>query len=350
MTGGPKCYFNGKVIPCFVGSSPKACITSTMLAEMLKTMDSFELFDRSTGKKPFLLLDGHHSRFELPFLDYILDKNHEWNVCIGVPYGTHLWQVGDSEAQNGSFSIAITKAKEELFHLKPENNKNFSSTDIIPLINMAWPKSFGRKEAAKRAIAERGWNPLNYNLLLKPEIVRTKPLQPKQQQPSIESTSSTPGSADSNQLSENILSTINTTSGIASDIVDLLVLQEMKNCGRREAIKKRRSEQEVRQNGIKKLSTITGKLTSGILGVHEHFTLDSDVHDAVSKYYKERQEAENKKKARKQSKLKVRNEKYTAAKIKDDNNQTLNRRELTVLLSRHCRKDDPPAAKTIGEL
>ena len=215
---------------------------------------------------------------------------------------------------------------------------------------MAWPKSFGRKEAAKRAIAERGWNPLNYNLLLKPEIVRTKPLQPKQQQPSIESTSSTPGSADSNQLSENILSTINTTSGIASDIVDLLVLQEMKNCGRREAIKKRRSEQEVRQNGIKKLSTITGKLTSGILGVHEHFTLDSDVHDAVSKYYKERQETENKKKARKQSKLKVRNEKYKAAKTKDDNNQTLNRSELTVLLSRHRMKDDPPAAKTIGEL
>jgi hypothetical protein len=32
-TGGPICQYNGKEILCFVGASPKACITSIMLAE-----------------------------------------------------------------------------------------------------------------------------------------------------------------------------------------------------------------------------------------------------------------------------------------------------------------------------
>jgi hypothetical protein len=34
-TGGPKCKYNGKEIPCFVGCSYKASITAEMLAEML---------------------------------------------------------------------------------------------------------------------------------------------------------------------------------------------------------------------------------------------------------------------------------------------------------------------------
>jgi hypothetical protein len=91
LCGGPKCYHNGKEVPCFIGASPKASINSQMLADILKYMDSIDLFDRSTGKIPFLLIDGHHSQMELPFLDYIFDSTHQWYVCIGVPYGTHIW-------------------------------------------------------------------------------------------------------------------------------------------------------------------------------------------------------------------------------------------------------------------
>ena len=290
MRGGPKCLFKNKQIPCFVGASPQACITSEMLAEMLAAMDSYDVFDRSEGKKPFLLLDRHHSRFELPFLDYIVNPKHEWQVCIGVPYGTHLWQVGDSEAQNGSFSIAITKAKEELFKLKPYDNKNFSSTNIIPLINMAWPKSFGRKDPCRRAIAQRGWNPLNYSLLLKPEILKTKPINTGEQQHQ-----SSTETVSNQQVSVSILTQINTTEGTASDIVDLLVIQEIKNRGRTDAIRKRRQEAGVRNDKIKMLATGGGRLTSGMLGVHEHYSLDIDVRNAMSKYY-ERKEKEEKEK------------------------------------------------------
>jgi hypothetical protein len=61
LPGGPKCSYHGKEIPCFVGCSPNASITSEMLAAMLQMMDELEVFDRSDGVNPFLLLDGHHS-------------------------------------------------------------------------------------------------------------------------------------------------------------------------------------------------------------------------------------------------------------------------------------------------
>jgi hypothetical protein len=88
--GGPTCKFLNKDIPCMVRWTPKGSITSEILAEALAHIDSYGVFNRSDGKYPFLLLDGHQSRFEIPFLEYITNKEHEWQVCIGVPYGTSL--------------------------------------------------------------------------------------------------------------------------------------------------------------------------------------------------------------------------------------------------------------------
>lgn len=132
---------------------------------MLKFMDKFDLFDRSNGKRPFLLLDGHHSRFDINFLDYIHEPNNPWEVCIGVPYGTHLWQVADSPQLNGAFKTLMTKHKRELFDKKTSLGRNFDATDIFPLINRSWKGSFGNVLGAKKAIAKRGWGPLNYVLL-----------------------------------------------------------------------------------------------------------------------------------------------------------------------------------------
>ena len=64
------------------------------------------------GVKPLLLVDGHGSRFEIPFLRYISDEAHEWTVVTRVPYGTTLWQVGDSPKHTGVFdmvSVLIVK-------------------------------------------------------------------------------------------------------------------------------------------------------------------------------------------------------------------------------------------------
>jgi hypothetical protein len=109
MQGGPTCCFNQKVVPCFLGTSPNASITTKLLMEMLQFIDRHGVHDRSDGHLPFLLLDGHHSRLGVQFLDYICNPLHRWVVCIGVPYGTHLWQVADSAELNGSFKIALTR-------------------------------------------------------------------------------------------------------------------------------------------------------------------------------------------------------------------------------------------------
>lgn len=43
-------------------------------------------------------------------------------------------------------------------------------TDIIPIVNCAFPESFGRVDKARKAIINRGWGPLNYAILLNPDL------------------------------------------------------------------------------------------------------------------------------------------------------------------------------------
>jgi hypothetical protein len=56
---------------------------------MLNALDRSGGFDRSNGIPPFLLLDGHASRVKL--LQYIYSEETNWNICIGLPYGTSYW-------------------------------------------------------------------------------------------------------------------------------------------------------------------------------------------------------------------------------------------------------------------
>ena len=106
-------------IETFVTCSESGSVTSEILRDSLKQIDSQLTFDR-TEAIPFLLLDGHGSRFQLPFLDYVTVDDTRWTVCIGVPYGTHVWQVADSSEQNGAFKMALTKAKQNVVDKKME--------------------------------------------------------------------------------------------------------------------------------------------------------------------------------------------------------------------------------------
>ena len=101
-------------MPCLTRWSPNGSITLAILIDILATLDHIKCVDRSNGRKPFLLVDGHGSRFQLDFLKYVIDPAHEWVVVIGVPYGTALWQVGDSSEQNGAYNISLAKGKEIL--------------------------------------------------------------------------------------------------------------------------------------------------------------------------------------------------------------------------------------------
>jgi len=92
----PTCVVDGKEIPCYITCSENGSITSEILTDILKYIDSFDIFDR-TEAIPFLLLDGHGSRFGLCFLEYVNppppppeEKDHSCTASIGTPYATNL--------------------------------------------------------------------------------------------------------------------------------------------------------------------------------------------------------------------------------------------------------------------
>ena len=71
--GRSTCTFQGVEAPCLIRWSKKGSIASEILVNILKTLDHLGVFDCSKGARPFLLLDRHGSRLELPFLAYIND-------------------------------------------------------------------------------------------------------------------------------------------------------------------------------------------------------------------------------------------------------------------------------------
>ena len=172
---GPTCHVNGKVVETLVTCSESGSITSEILTQVLTHLDTHLCWDRVEAT-PFLLLDGHGSRFELPFLNYIRSEETKWKVCIGVPYGTNLWQVGDSAQQNGAFKSKLSEEKAKLLERKQEMRLPFriERHDAVGLTHRAWNHSFARVDSNKKAVVERGWGPLTYNLLDNEELTRKK--------------------------------------------------------------------------------------------------------------------------------------------------------------------------------
>ena len=84
-------------------------------------------------------------------------------------------RLGIAQSKTGA-SKCLVKEKWWLLTKKSNNGYPFSieKSDIVKLVGLAWNKSFARKETNKKAIAARGWNPLNYNVLLHPEIQLSK--------------------------------------------------------------------------------------------------------------------------------------------------------------------------------
>ena len=69
-------------------------------------------------------------------------------MCIGGPYGTSFWQVGDSAEQNGSFKMAMVQVKVKLLQKKADCCLDFvvEKTNIVLLVQHAWKELFAIKE------------------------------------------------------------------------------------------------------------------------------------------------------------------------------------------------------------
>jgi len=197
---------------------------------MLKWIDDIGVYPREkNGPTPFLLLDGHGYRLELPFLQYVNDPAHKWIVCIGVPNGTSVWQVGDSNEQNGSYKMYCSQYKKMITSKRFTMGifkLNLTRTDIIPIVNFAWEKSFNRVDTNLKAIRERGWGPLNRLLLTHPEIISSKPSPaitsslPRSTEPNIDTNIATPSPPAAPKNTNKVhIEDINFKTGYAGEVI-----------------------------------------------------------------------------------------------------------------------------------
>jgi hypothetical protein len=259
---GPTCQFKGKEVPCMVCNTESGSITSELLVSFLKHMDHLNLFPRDDDVFPFLLLDGHGSRLELPFLQYVnTSLEHKWVVCIGVPYGTSYWQVADSSEQNGSYKMALATAKKELVKKKQRacfQNARVETYEIVIIVNNAWQRSFARVDYNKKAIAVRGWFPLTRNLLDHPEIAATAEDESEAAPSMLGDAPTTTDDSSNNQQS--FARTLNFCNGYANTVISD-ILQNID----REAVRGQiRSNQGEGRQAMENI-TEAKKLTAGLV-------------------------------------------------------------------------------------
>ena len=286
--GAPICNFRGTIVPPFVCCSPKGGITSELLKGMVERMDQLNLFPRVPGGPiPFLLLDGHGSRFQLPFMRYIGDEEHKWKVCIGVPNGTAHWQVGDSAEQNGSWKMASTRDKRRLtrFRITMGMPLNIRPSDIVPIVNNAWNELFARVQPNKRAISRRGWNPLNRGLLKNKEVIKTKVVrEPTTEIPpppipteavAMSDATSVFSDLTNSDESKSLPKSLNLVSGFAGEFVTSMLQFAIKNEKNTENLEKRYKDGRTLKESL--LSQENKRFTAGSLFKANRVAIDSEV-------------------------------------------------------------------------
>jgi len=89
--------------------------------------------------------------------------------------------------------------------------------DIMLLMNQARNKSFACRELTAKAVAMRGWNPLNHGILTHPEVARTK-VEPTDASNAMQQEAVMDGSTASTESS--FLPQVNITEGFAGTVVD----------------------------------------------------------------------------------------------------------------------------------
>ena len=307
-----------------------------------------------------MLLDGHQSRFDLGFLKYINNKETAYTVCIGVPYGTSYWQVGDSTQQNGCFKMYQSKFKEWLVNKKVlmMNSKNeIAPTDIIPIVNYAWDRSFAKVESNRHAISERGWLPYNRHILLHKDLRPSMTQQHIKNEKEllddgVDSVMNEHSTVGHNTLKPTYLSTSTSTTHEpnlnwghmhARELMSHL-FRESDQAEIRQQIKEQKKEGKMQDEELKKMIKIT---SAGIVKCGK-YVLDKDVLDIVEiKQQKIDKE--------KQMKLEKKNLYYL--KICEDADKVLKKdRNLWTAKNYECvlkplkNKEDGPMPKKLEEL
>jgi len=219
-------------------------ITGEILVRILKEFDTRDLFLRVNGKMPMIVIDGHQSRVDPAFSAYINNPVHLWKVCLGVPYATSLWKVGNASEQNGAAKTEWYREKAIFVSYKSTHHLpcKIDACDCIPLVNKIFHKCYGNIASNKKATADRGWYPANRALVEHPSLARDD-------EPARTSNS------------------LNMDEGLGAATLDRLIDHRNRSEGGRKAAEKRKATNE----GISKNILDTKRLTAGVItgnGVH----------------------------------------------------------------------------------
>ncbi len=231
-----------------------------------------------------MIVDGHQSRLDPKFVDYINNKKHPWKVCLGVPYATTLWQVGDASEQNGMAKMEWYREKTNLSVWKYENNLPHAirPDDVMPLLNRIFYKAYGNVANNKKAVAVRGWYPPNMKLLEHPSLVAEAPTE---------------------------LTQINVQHGLAGSVLDRILRERSRSEGAKRATEKRKLESNLIAENLQK----SQRLTSGVLTQNAIHSLSDP--RFLKPFHERRQEAA-KKEQEKQLKRRAKTNKIVSAVCK----------------------------------
>ncbi len=344
---GPVCTFKGIDVPTFCCCTENGSITGELLADMLSVMDKKNLFDRSDGVAPFLLLDGHNSRFDLKFLTYVNDPATKWNACIGVPYGTCYWQVGDSSEQNGCFKMALTRYKRELLRQKELVNSEFAvkKKDIAYLVAQAWEDSFARVRQNKTAIAERGWGPLNYYCLLHPEIIATRhhnvANNDNNRRKESNNTSDHHLSQQVGEPDSSFAEQLNLSKGLSGSLIGTIL-----DTVRREDARNGINRDEIRRKQVEKLQQIidskSKRYSAGIHVGANRYLLGPDTRDNIEARHRNQLNKLSERQEKKLQEFRSLRAKVTAIRELQKESEQLNVLQLKVMVTWYRRAGDLP--------
>ena len=270
--GAISCVFNGITIPSLMFASRGGGVTEDILVAALEHLDKLNVFPREEGvPNPSLLVDGHGSRIQPKFVQYINNlkedwteddtANHRWDVALGLPNSTHHWQVADSSELNQTFKAACRQAKDALRNQQIANCKTpqIKRFHVVPICNYAFVRSFQKKANVKKAVAMRGWHPMNMNCLTAVEVQRTKVIDEATYN---RGNPPTPAELAVMEQSPQVIEKFNWTGNITKQLFDLCGQTANRFKAQDEAVKVRRAKQKKLQDSGA-LITMMGRMTSG---------------------------------------------------------------------------------------
>jgi hypothetical protein len=196
----------------------------------------------------------------------------------------------------------LNLAKRNLVAFKLKHNIPISlvTEDIVPIVNFAWKPTFGNNISNKKAIAVRGWNPFNRNLLLNKEICNIEEqehVEELEEELDINNdTNGTNTNKEDDVLSDALVKALNSINGNSGSTFQKIVQYVLRNGG----IEKNR-EDLARGEAIQATLQQAKRVTSGVMIKHKVHEVNNpnvqklikDNHDRIKSV-----EAQSKKKKR----------------------------------------------------